>query len=137
VVRYVLSGSSKAVESTVYNVPHRISAAQYNLDAIEAAICRPNEDTFERKLTLYSAGRVMQELTLQSWMAEYKPSYVANIVVPDGNFGRVLDANNIASTPAQLKSALTGEWEKVPLPLGNASWLQMVRYHADHLQHTS
>jgi hypothetical protein len=46
-----------------------------------------------------------------------RPAFVANCVVPDGQFGRVLDVQNINVTTAfstgQLMRALEGGWEDV------------------------
>jgi nucleoside-diphosphate-sugar epimerase len=123
VKRYVLAGSSKAIATTTYNVPYNLSTRMYNYDSILNSISPPIDETpFERSLTLYTAGRTLAELAFWSWVARNKPSFTANCVVPDGNFGRVLtekdsDANTKSSTGA-LKAALAGQWEAAPLKMG-------------------
>lgn len=118
VKRYVLSSSSKAVESTVYDRPHHLSSNMFNYEAVSQACCEPSIDGFDRCLTVYSAGRTLAELAFWSWVGKSQPSFVANCVVPDGQFGRVLDVEHISSTFGMLKSAIKGDWDKVVGDLG-------------------
>lgn len=71
---------------------------------------------------MYSAGRTLAELAFWSWLKENNPPFVANCIVPDGQFGRVLDVEHLnvgdASSTGQLKRALPGDWQKVGFPLG-------------------
>ncbi|KAH6954479.1 hypothetical protein DER45DRAFT_632868 [Fusarium avenaceum] len=113
VKRYVLSSSSKAVESTVYDQPHHLSSNMFNYEAVSKACCEPSIDRFDRCLTVYSAGRTLAELAFWSWVGKNQPSFVANCVVPDGQFGRVLDVEHISSTFGMLESAIKGDWDKV------------------------
>ncbi|KAF4437385.1 hypothetical protein F53441_13062 [Fusarium austroafricanum] len=124
VKRYVLSSSSKAVESTVYNHPHHITDKMFNYEAIRKACCEPAVNNFERIFTVYSAGRALAELAFWSWVGENQPSFVANCVVPDGQFGRCLDTNNIVSTFGMLRSAVKGDWENV---MGDISYFTDVQ----------
>jgi nucleoside-diphosphate-sugar epimerase len=123
VKRYVLAGSSKAIATTTYNVPYNLSTKMYNYESILKSFSPPTDETpFERSLTLYTAGRTLAELAFWSWVARNKPSFTANCVVPDGNFGRVLTekdsvANTKSSTGA-FKAALAGQWEAAPLKMG-------------------
>lgn len=91
VKRYVLSSSSKAVESTNYNHPHQITSSMFNYEAIRKACCEPNVDDIDRFVNVYSASRALAELAFWSWVGTNQPSFVANCVVPDGQFGRALD----------------------------------------------
>lgn len=116
VQRYVLSSSSKAVETTRYDGIHRrLTAEMYNWDCL-VKTSRPRNDSFEWLLDVYSAGRTIAEIAFWSWIAENRPPFVANCVVPDGNFGRGL--NGATSTNQMLKAALAGEWDSVSMPLG-------------------
>lgn len=116
--RYVLSGSSKAVETTVYNQPHRITEKMYNYDAIIKMCCEPVVDSWERKLNVYSASRALAELAFWSWIGNHEPGFAANCVVPDGQFGRVLDTDHIASSGNMLRNAMEGKWDEVFPHLG-------------------
>ncbi|SCN65765.1 related to aldehyde reductase II [Fusarium fujikuroi] len=114
VKRYVLSSSSKAVESTNYNHPHHItSSSMFNYDAIRKACSEPNVDGLDRFVDVYSASRALAELAFWSWVGTNQPPFVANCVVPDGQFGRALDTENTSSTFRMLKAAAEGEWDKV------------------------
>ncbi|KAL3494424.1 putative aldehyde reductase 2 [Aspergillus germanicus] len=124
--RYVLGSSSKAVSSTIYNQqpPRELTANIFNHEAIEQARSHASETaepTFERILAVYSAGRALAELAFWDWVRENNPPFVANCVVPDGQFGRVLDVHNLnvgaASSTGQLMRALEGRWEDVGLEL--------------------
>ncbi|KAF5691922.1 aldehyde reductase II [Fusarium denticulatum] len=113
VKRYVLSSSSKAVESTNYNHPHHITSTMFNYDAIMKACCEPNVDGFDRFVDVFSASRALAELAFWSWVGTNQPPFVANCVVPDGQFGRALDPENTTPTFRMLKAAAEGEWDKV------------------------
>ncbi|KAM3074952.1 hypothetical protein ACMFMG_008357 [Clarireedia jacksonii] len=116
VQRYVLNSSSKAVETTLYDDRvHRLTTRMWNWDSIRKICCEQRKDTFEWMLEVYSAGRTLAELSFWSWIEENKPPFIANCVVPDGNFGRGL--NGTTSTNAILKNVLAGEWNKVLMPL--------------------
>ncbi|PNP85009.1 hypothetical protein FNYG_01534 [Fusarium nygamai] len=113
VERYVLSSSSKAVESTNYNHPHHITSSMFNYEAIRKACCEPKIDGRDRSVNVYSASRAMAELAFWSWVGTNQPPFVVNCVVPDGQFGRALDPENTTSTFRMLKAEAEGEWDKV------------------------
>ncbi|KAJ5659169.1 hypothetical protein N7507_005620 [Penicillium longicatenatum] len=109
VQRYILSSSSKAVETTTYDdTPRYLTAQTYNWESILKAYQGSNEETFKRMLYVYSAGRTLAELAFWSWIAE-------NCVVPDGIFGWGLVG--ATSSNKMLRAALAGEWSSVPMTL--------------------
>ncbi|WYZ42275.1 hypothetical protein EsH8_V_001170 [Colletotrichum jinshuiense] len=118
VQRYVLSSSSKAVESCVYNHPHIIQTDTFNYEAVRKVKENSTGSGFERALSVYSAGRTLAELEFWSWVKQNKPPFVANCVVPDGNFGRILGPDTEGSSVGMLKSAFSGEWKNVIPHLG-------------------
>ncbi|KAI5926446.1 NAD(P)-binding protein [Camillea tinctor] len=117
--RYVLSSSSKAVEDTVLNAPHELTAETFN----RPALARARESYYDsaadaqRALTVYCASRTAAELAFWDWLRDNNPPFVANAVVPDGNFGRALGAPYVdagaASSVGMLRRALAGEREGV------------------------
>ncbi|KAL4880191.1 NAD(P)-binding protein [Aspergillus karnatakaensis] len=117
--RFVLNSSSKAVESTVFNHPHKLTKETFNRVEIDKARNEPTVLTPERVGTAYSAGRAASELAFWDWVEEHKGrvGFVANAVVPDANFGRVLDAEHTGTGPAtsvgMLERALKGSKEGV------------------------
>ncbi|RDW84103.1 uncharacterized protein DSM5745_04429 [Aspergillus mulundensis] len=129
VKRYVLGSSSKAVHSSVYNKPYELTTDTWNTDAIKEVRNSSSESaTFDRMLAVYSAGRTLAEQAFWQWVKENDAPFVANCVVPDGQFGRVLDVQNLntgaTSSTGQMVRALRGEWEGVPLDLAFVSDVQ-------------
>lgn len=124
VKRYVLSSSSKAVESTVYDQPHELTKTTFNHEAISKArnVNGLPTDASERTLVMYSAGRTAAELAFWDWVKTNNPPFVANCVVPDGIFGRVLDVKHVnmgfTSSLAMLKRVFAGSNEGIQLRLG-------------------
>jgi nucleoside-diphosphate-sugar epimerase len=113
VKRYVLSSSSKGVESTVYNTPHTLTKDSYNYKDLHKAREEPVVDNFERAVIAYSGGRAAAELAFWDWIKTNNPPFTANVVVPDGSFGRVLGFDqiqgNLTTSCGMLKGALAGE----------------------------
>ncbi|EWY92180.1 hypothetical protein FOYG_05765 [Fusarium oxysporum NRRL 32931] len=109
VKRYVLSSSSKAVDSINYNHPHHVTSSMFNCEAIRKACCEPDVDGLDRFMDVYRASRALAELVFWSWVGTNQPPFVANCVVPNGQFGRALDPENTASTFRMLKGAAEGE----------------------------
>ncbi|KAG5749965.1 hypothetical protein H9Q69_008497 [Fusarium xylarioides] len=85
----------------------------FNYEAIKKACCEPNVDGLDRFVDVYSASRALAELAFWSWVGTNQPPFVANCVVPDGQFGRALDPENTISTFRMLKAAAEGEWDEV------------------------
>ncbi|UKZ69227.1 uncharacterized protein TrAtP1_010237 [Trichoderma atroviride] len=104
----------------VYNVPHKISVDTYNHEDIRKARQEPTLPTAERALTVYGASRAAGELAFWAWVKNNHPPFVANCVVPDGNFGRVLNAEKTNRTSVgMLKRVLAGNWSETM----NLAWI--------------
>jgi hypothetical protein len=125
VQRYVLSSSSKAVESTTYNHPHELTKETFNYEELHKAQHESSLPTPERAMSVYAAGRTTAELAFWKWVKDNKSPFVANCVVPDGNFGRIIDIEhtNFGSTSSvgMLKRAIQGNWDNVFTHLGKFS----------------
>lgn len=123
--RYVLSSSSKAVATVSYGSPPlELTVDTFNHEAIAEAYKESSDVSFDRMVTVYGAGRASAELAFWSWVKEHNPPFVANCIVPDGQFGRVLDTEGINTTAAssngQLKNALQGDWKSIGFQLGKS-----------------
>jgi nucleoside-diphosphate-sugar epimerase len=121
--RYVLVSSSKAVAATVYDgAPHELTVDTFNSADMAKARQESEDTSFERMLSVYSAGRTAAELAFWKWLEDTEHTFVANCVVPDGNFGRVLnpDVDGIASTAGMLRKVLAGNWNGVLPQLGQS-----------------
>lgn len=125
VQRYVLNSSSKSADSTNYHKPAReLSVDTLNDEAINDMQAGSSKPSFERIVIVYSAARTLSEQAFWKWIQSNKPPFVANCVVPDGQFGRVLDIHPVdhgISSNSQLKNALLGNWSAIGLPLGECS----------------
>ncbi|KAM6476460.1 hypothetical protein HDV62DRAFT_384280 [Trichoderma sp. SZMC 28011] len=92
----------------------KISVDTYNQEDLRKAREEPTVPTVERAMAVYGASRAAAELAFWSWVKENNPPFVANCVVPDGNFGRVLDAEQPNNTSVgMLKRVLDGDWSRV------------------------
>lgn len=132
VQRYVLNSSSKATDSADYSRPRRkLTVDTFNQQAIKDMRQGSVDDTsFARIVTVYSAARALSELAFWDWVKTNNPPFVANCVVPDGQFGRVVDRYPVEhgiSSNGQLNSALLGNWSAIGLPLGTYPRMAWVR----------
>lgn len=123
--RYVLNSSSKAVDATDYGRPRwELTVDTFNQEAIKDIRLGPVDASFARIVTVYGAARALSELAFWDWIKTNNPHFIANCVVPDGQFGRVLYQYMVEhdiSTNGQLKNALLGNWSAIGLPLGKIS----------------
>ncbi|KAF5856008.1 hypothetical protein ETB97_008028 [Aspergillus alliaceus] len=63
VQRYVLSSSSKAVEATVYDQPHKITVDTFNYEGLRNAGEGHTVESLDSSWSVYSASRAAVELT--------------------------------------------------------------------------
>ncbi|PYH75559.1 putative aldehyde reductase 2 [Aspergillus uvarum CBS 121591] len=124
----LIRGVVNALQAAARAGPYDIRIDTFNHQAIHQVRNGPVVASFERKLAVYSAGRTLAEQAFWGWVKSNDPPFVANCIVPDGQFGRVLDVNNLNTGPTsstgQLIRALRGEWEGVGLDLAFISDVQ-------------
>lgn len=126
VKRYVLNSSSKAVDSADYSRPAReLTVDTFNHEAIEdMRNGDPTDVSFGRIVEVYSAARALHELAFWDWLKKNDEApFVANCLVPDGQFGRVMDMYNVehgVSSNGQLKNVMEGNWAAIGLQLGKS-----------------
>ncbi|KAF2092128.1 aldehyde reductase [Saccharata proteae CBS 121410] len=90
---FVLTSSSTAAVMPVPNKEMTVTADSWNDEAVAAAWAPPPYDPI-RGIYTYSASKTQGEQELWKWVKENKPSFVVNTVLPNANFGRVLDPKN-------------------------------------------
>ncbi|KAH6649046.1 putative aldehyde reductase 2 [Truncatella angustata] len=109
-------------------LPYELTNDMFNYEAIEKVQDGPVDASFERILAVYSAGRTLAELEFWKCVKANNPPFVANCVVPDGQFGRVIDTQNInlgaRSSTRQLMHALQGQWDKIKLDIASVTDVQ-------------
>ncbi|KAF5639617.1 aldehyde reductase II [Fusarium sp. NRRL 52700] len=135
VKRYVLSSSSKAVESTNYNHPHHITSSMFNYEAIGKACCEPNADGLDRLVDVYRASQALAELAFWSWVGTNQPPFVTNCVVPDGQFGQVAHYTDVQNAARLLVAAVALPSlvkERLFAYCHNSTWNEL-RYKIRHM----
>ena len=84
----------------------------------------PTDVSFGRIVEVYSAARALHELAFWDWLKKNdEVPFVANCLVPDGQFGRVMDMYNVehgVSSNGQLKNVMEGNWAAIGLQLGKS-----------------
>lgn len=95
--RFVYTSSSVAAATPKINVKETIDSNTWNEEAVKQAWASPpyNDD---RKIAVYSASKTQGEQALWKFVKEQKPSFVANAVLPNANFGKILIKGQPAST---------------------------------------
>lgn len=89
--RFVLTSSSGASTAPKPDRVFHIDKDLWNNEAVEAAWAPPPYEGFERMLNVYYAGKTESERAAWKWVEEHAPGFTFNCVLPNANFGPVLD----------------------------------------------
>jgi len=68
----------------------------------------------ERRWAVYGASKVEGERAVWDFVKKEKPHFVANAVLPNCNFGRLLDTNLPSSTGGWMRDLYKGEKQVIP-----------------------
>ena len=112
VKRFVYTSSSTAISAPKPNVEFTISTDDWNKEDVEAA-WKPPPYEAERAWATYGASKTQAEQEMWKFMKEHKPSFVLNTVLPNANFGEILNDTQPASTGAWVKSVYNGNLDAV------------------------
>ncbi|KAF7594608.1 hypothetical protein BBP40_008875 [Aspergillus hancockii] len=109
VTRVVLTSSSFAALLPRPN-EHGIIVNQdsWNDFAVNAAH-NPNTPPEQKALLVYAASKTESERQAWKWVAENKPGFVFNTVLPDTNFGKILHPEIRGSTMSLARNILFGD----------------------------
>jgi hypothetical protein len=105
--RFVLTSSSTACTRVIHNKEMTIDTNMWNNDDVERAWAPPPYEP-ERYMTVYGASKTVQEQAFWKFVKEQKPAFVANAVLPDVNFGKVLDGK-VTSSAGLIKALYDGD----------------------------
>jgi nucleoside-diphosphate-sugar epimerase len=94
VVRVVLTSSSGACTAPKPNKAFKIDSTTWNEEAVNAAWAPPPYEGFERTLNVYYAGKTLGEKAAWDFVREKSPGFVLNTILPNANFGPVLDSEH-------------------------------------------
>ena len=112
VKRFVYTSSSTAISAPKPNVEFTISTDDWNKEDVEAA-WKPPPYEAERAWATYGASKTQAEQKMWKFVKEHKPSFVLNTVLPNANFGEILNDTQPASTGAWVKSVYNGNLDAV------------------------
>ncbi|KAL4875387.1 NAD(P)-binding protein [Aspergillus karnatakaensis] len=93
VKRFVLTSSSNAALFSKPNHPVTITVDSWNDEAVELAYREPPYEP-ARALPVYAASKVLSEKEAWKFVAERKPGFILNAVLPNINYGASLDVVN-------------------------------------------
>lgn len=92
VKRFVLTSSSAAVLTPKLNQEFSVRKDDWNQEALDVAWAPPPYNP-DRAFHVYAASKLEAEKALWKFVKEEKPNFVANAVLPNVNWGRVIDAS--------------------------------------------
>ncbi|KAI9166302.1 Aldehyde reductase 2 [Paramyrothecium foliicola] len=110
VKRFVLTSSSASVQMTKPNNPVTVTVDTWNDETVDTVYIDPPYGP-EHAFPVYAASKTLQEKEAWKFMAEKKPGFVLNAVLPSINFGASLDYKNQghASTSGYLADLFNGD----------------------------
>ncbi|KAI4097928.1 MAG: hypothetical protein LQ348_003309 [Seirophora lacunosa] len=108
VKRFVYTSSSAAATPPVANKAFHVDASTWNEAEVDVAWAPPPY-TEERRLAVYAASKTLAEKECWRFVAEEKPAFVLNAVLPNCNIGRILSKAQPASTGGWYKKMWDGD----------------------------
>ncbi|KFY11158.1 hypothetical protein V492_04624 [Pseudogymnoascus sp. VKM F-4246] len=137
---FVLTSSSVAVTNpTPDNSPSTISTSSWNDAAIaEAWSVRSAPFPDNAPTAVYSASKAEAEKALWEFVEKEKPSFRVNAILPDANFGAVLNTEVRMSTGGWIRSLFAGnvDFVKTLLPAWYINVADTARLHVAALLDT-
>ncbi|TGJ84767.1 hypothetical protein E0Z10_g3951 [Xylaria hypoxylon] len=112
VKRFVLTSSSASALIPKPNDPVTVTTETWNQETVEYAYRDPPYEE-ERGYPVYAASKILSEKEAWKFMAEKKPDFVLNTVLPNINFGASLDFANQGhpSTSGLVVELFKGNWQ--------------------------
>jgi nucleoside-diphosphate-sugar epimerase len=112
VKRFVLTSSSASALIPKPNNPVTVTTETWNEETVQYAYRDPPYEE-ERGYPVYAAAKTLSEKEAWKFMAEKKPGFVLNAVLPNINFGASLDIANQGhpSTSGLVAELFKGNWQ--------------------------
>jgi nucleoside-diphosphate-sugar epimerase len=107
VKRFVYTSSSTACAGPKPNKVFTIDADTWNDEEVEAAWAPPPYED-DRKWAVYGASKTLAEQEMWKFVEEEKPGFVANAVLPNANFGPLIEKSQPGSTNQWPKIVYSG-----------------------------
>ena len=112
ITRFVYTSSSMAITAPKPNKKFTISTKDWNDESVEEA-WRPPPYTVERSFTVYGASKTQAEKALWEFMQVHKPGFTLNAVLPNANFGPLLNNKVATSTAEWVRTLYRGDLDRV------------------------
>lgn len=107
VKRFVYTSSSTAGTWPRNNVEFEIGEDSWNEEGIDKAYSLKEDDP-HKAWHVYAASKALSERAAWKFMEDEKPNFVFNSILPDTNFGPILDPNSVTSTGASSSQTHSG-----------------------------
>ncbi|THZ50744.1 NAD(P)-binding protein [Aureobasidium pullulans] len=107
VKRFVFTSSSTAATNPVPNKEFNIDASTWNQIAIDKAWAPPPYTEADRGWNVYGASKTQAEQEVWKYVNESKPHFECNTILPNANFGPILDKDQDASTAGWIRDIFT------------------------------
>lgn len=104
VKRFVFTSSSTAATNPVPNKEFTIDESSYNQVAIDKAWAKPPYTEDDRAWNVYGASKTQGEQAVWQYVKEKKPHFECNTILPNANFGPILEKTQDASTAGWLRT---------------------------------
>lgn len=104
VKRFVYTSSINACFTTSPNKEFEVDESSWDEESVQKA-WMPPPYTSERSPVVYAAGKVTSEKALWKFVKEQNPNFVVNSILPNVNWGAVLDPSQPASSSSQGSSS--------------------------------
>ncbi|KAG9521735.1 NAD(P)-binding protein, partial [Aureobasidium melanogenum] len=118
VKRFVFTSSSTAATNPVPNKEFNIDENSWNQVAIDKAWAGPPYTEADRAWNVYGASKTQGEQAVWKYVRENNPHFECNTVLPNANFGPILDKSQDASTAGWIRDVFTKgfapELEQIP-----------------------
>ena len=108
VKRFVYTSSSASIAASKPNEHYTVSTDKLNDEDVTAAWQPPPYEN-DRIWPVYCASKTQAERAMWEFMAEEKPSFVLNAVLPDFNFGELLHDKQPASSGEYVRAIYNGQ----------------------------
>jgi hypothetical protein len=103
VKRFVFTSSSTAAVNPVPNKKFDIDESSWNQFAIDRAWAPPPYTEPDRAWCVYGASKAQGEQAVWKFVKEQKPHFECNAILPNANFGPILDKSQDASTAGWIR----------------------------------
>ena len=112
VLRFVYTSSSMAISAAKPGKKFTISTKNWNDESVEEA-WRPPPYEPQRAMDVYGASKTEAERAMWEFVKVHKPGFTLNAIIPNANFGPLLNDKVPVSTGELVRATFRGELDLV------------------------